>query len=183
MNKPNAPVGIVRAVPDDVGGIDEVQYQAWLATYPNSEFNITAEDIKARFRERRTPATVAKRRELLSRPPSGETRLVAKDGGKVVGFCTVINNTDKNQLQAFYILPAYQGIGIGTALWQEGRKLLDPHRGIEVWAAVYNTKAIKFYHGLGFEETGERDLDHQLTMKNGSIVPKLQMVRKVQSAS
>ena len=121
---------------------------------------------------------VAKRRELLAHPPLGETRLVAKDGARVVGFCTVINNADKNQLQALYILSSYQGMGIGTALWQEGRKLLDLRRDVEVWAAVYNAKAIRFYRGLGFEETGERDLDHQLTMKNGSIIPELRMIRK-----
>jgi len=183
MSKINALISIVRATPDDVGGIDEVQYQAWLATYPNDEFRVTAEDIEARFRSRRTPAMVAKRRALLASPQPGEMRLVAKDGNRVIGYCTVINNTEKNQLQALYITPECQGKGVGTALWQEGRKHLDPQRDIELWAAVYNTKAIGFYRHLGFEETGQRDLDHQLTMKNGAIIPELQMIRKAESAS
>ncbi len=156
----------------------DVRREAWITTYANQEYNITPEDIEYRFEAKATPEEMQKSRERLAHPKPGEKWYVAKDGTLVVGFCLVINNEGRNKLSSLYVLPRYQGRGIGTALWNKGRTHLDPQRDIEVWTAVYNAKAIAFYKKLGFEETGKRMEDPWLTMKNGAIIPELQLVLK-----
>ncbi len=174
---------ITPASPDDVLGMQDVFHKAWRATYPNVEYGITVEDIDERYKNRFDEERLAKRREQMINPPTGEQTFVARDGNLVVGVCRVINQPDKNQLQALYILPEYQGKGIGTALWEEGLKFLDPNRDIEVWVAVYNHRAIAFYHNLGFKETGEKDLDEDLKMPiSGNVIPEIHLIRKTESA-
>jgi GNAT superfamily N-acetyltransferase len=171
-------ITITPATSDDASGIEEVRYQAWLITYPNSEHHITVKDIEYRFRNRHSIEETKTRQERLAHPRPGEHWLVAKEGVLAVGFCLIINNAEKNELGALFVSPAYQGKGIGTALWQEGRKYLDSHRDIDVWTPVYNVNAIGFYRKLGFKETGKRHSDPWLTMKNGIIIPELQLVLK-----
>ncbi|MDO8590186.1 MAG: GNAT family N-acetyltransferase [bacterium] len=184
MKSTSAPIRITQATPEDVLGMQEVFYKTWLATYPNVEYGITVEDIRERWKNRLDDEYLAKRREQMANPPIGELTLAARDGNLVVGVCRVINLPNKNQLQALYVLPEYQGRGVGTTLWEEGRKFLDATRDIEVWVATYNTKAIAFYQHLGFRETGETDLDEHFKMPiSGNVIPEIGMVLKAEPAS
>lgn len=171
-------IDITIATPADVEGMQEVFYRGWLATYPNVEHGITVDDIEDRYKDRLSSEKLAQRREQAANPLEGQTTLVAKKGGKVVGLCRVSKHSDRNQLYAIYILPEYHGQGIGTAMWNAAEQYLDPAKHTVVEVATYNAKAIKFYEGLGFVDTGKRMSDPKFAMKSGAVIPEMEMRRE-----
>jgi ribosomal protein S18 acetylase RimI-like enzyme len=173
----NISIGI--ATPDDVVDIQEVFYKTWLATYPNEELGITVEDIEDRYKDRLSEDNIAKRKEQIATPPEGQTLLVARDDDRVIGICRVVRKSDRNQLQAIYVLPEYQGKGIGGELWEAAKKLFDKAKDTYVEVASYNANAIGFYKKLGFVETGRRFSDEKLKLKSGSVIPEIELVIKV----
>ena len=163
------------ASPEDVRGMQEVIYKTWLATYPNKKLGITVNDIEERFKAAFTEGTLAKRAERISNPAEGETLFFAKESDKVVGICCVVKSEENNRLQAIYVLPEYQGRGVGKLLWDEAQKVFDPEKDTVVAVATYNTQAIDFYERLGFSDTGRRFTEDKLKMKSGAIVPEMEM--------
>ena len=90
---------------------------------------------------------------------------VAEAGGRVVG----VTSLEGEMVQQLYILPGYQGIGIGSALLA----LAKPRRpgGLRLYAFQRNTRARTFYEHRGFvaiafgdgsdNEEGEPDVLYQ----------------------
>lgn len=161
----------------DIHGIQEVFYKTWLATYPNKKFGIKADDIKDRFKNSFSKQTFEKIWERIKNSIDEET-LIAKDKNKVIGVCRIVINKERNQLQAIYILPEYQGIGIGKLLWKETNKLFNLNKDIFVEVASYNKRAISFYKKLGFVSTGRKWLNEKYKMKSGAVIPEIEMVLK-----
>jgi ribosomal protein S18 acetylase RimI-like enzyme len=174
---------IARATPDDVLGIQDVTYRGWLATYPNAEHGITVDDIEDWYRDRHTEERIAQWRERMANPPDGETTLIAKEGGKIVGALRAIKHADRNQIYAIYVLPEHHGRGIGTAMWQKAQHYLDSNKHSIVEVAIYNTKAIMFYGRLGFTDTGKRMSNPRFKMKSGAVIPEMEMRREAETTS
>lgn len=159
----------------DMMGVQQVFYKTWLATYPNKEAGITKEDIEYKFEGRFTDEVLAKRWDRMQNTPDRHI-LLAKDGDTVAGVIVITNHSNKNQLQAIYILPEYQGRGIGKMLWQSAQQFIDTTKPTTVECATYNTKAIAFYEKLGFKDTGRRWQDDEtVRMRNGNIIPQMEM--------
>lgn len=171
------------ATPEDVKGMQEVFYKTWLATYPNEEVGITVDDIEDKFKDAFTEEILIRRAEQITHLPQGHALFFAKDGDTVVGLCRVIKSETENRLQAIYILPEYQGRGIGTLLWNEAKKVFDENKDIVVAVAEYNQNAINFYTKLGFEDTGKRWKDEKFTMKSGAQIPEMEMVKWAKKGS
>jgi len=175
-------ITIKDAVPEDVDGIQDVFYKTWLATYPNKEYGITVDDIEDRYKDRHSSEKIQKRKDDLENLPLNEKLLVAKDGGLVIGVCRLIKqdikNNIKNKLQAIYVLPEYQGIGLGRKLWEEGKKFFDPQKDTVVEVVIYNKNAIDFYSKLGFQDTGRRFKSEAFKLKSGAVFPEMEMVIK-----
>ncbi len=172
-------ITITKATPEDALAIQNVLYQTWLATYPNEEYGITVEDIEVRFKERFTDSFLAKRRQALACQNNDELFLVAKDGQEIIGICSATKSDDRNELMAIYVLPSYQGQGIGQMFWQEINKFFNPELDIFVCLAVYNFAAMKFYQKLGFVDTGRRFTQDRLKMPvSGNYIPEMEMVIK-----
>ena len=114
---------VSRATPEDVASIQDVLYRVWLTTYPNKTLGITVADIEEMYKDRNSEETLARITERIS--SASEITLVAKENGKVVGVCRVIRREDKDVMEAIYVLPEYQRLGIGSAIWREIEKLLD----------------------------------------------------------
>jgi ribosomal protein S18 acetylase RimI-like enzyme len=74
-----------------------------------------------------------------------------------------------------YVLPEYQGKGIGKLLWNELSKYLDINKETFVEVATYNENAIKFYEKLGFVDTNKRFTDERFRMRSGGIIPQMEM--------
>ncbi len=167
---------ITKAKPDDAEGIQNVFYNTWLATYPNEEHGVTLEDLKYRHRNMFIPENLEWRRKLIEDLNENELFLVARTGEKIVGVSYFKIEEDKNMVQAMYILPEYQGKGIGKMFWAEAKKFFDPEKDIYVEVVEYNTNAINFYKSLGFEDTGRKFTEERFRMKSGSIIPEMEMV-------
>ena len=173
-------IRILPASEEDVPGLQSVWHKTWLSTYPNEEAGITVEDIEDLYKDAYSEERMEKRRRQIRNPESGTVFLVAKDGEKVVGLCKARTDEEKNQLGALYILPEYQGRGIGGRLWKAAKESFDPTKDTYVEVAEYNAKAIAFYKKLGFSDTGRRFHDEKFIMKSGAILPEMEMVLKAE---
>jgi len=173
------PIEILPATSEDARGIHEVFYKTWLATYPNEEAGVTRDDIEDMYKDAFTDEALQKRVEWLERPPEGVKVLIAKDGERVIGVCTAIKREAENQLQTIYVLPEYQGRGIGTMLWQESEKFFDPEKDTVIDVADYNANAIKFYEKLGFADSGKPHRQNErFKMKSGAMISEMEMRKR-----
>lgn len=160
---------------EDAKGSIEVQYKAWLDTYPNEKAGITTDDIDDRYKDAFEGLKLERRQKVFTNPESYEKAIVAKDGDTVVGYCYVTKKDGKNQLTAMYILSEYHGQGIGTKMWEYIKDFFDEDNDIYVEVADYNEKAIAFYKKLGFVDTGRRWTDERFRMKSGHAIPEMEM--------
>ncbi len=168
-------IQVRNAVPQDVRGINNVLYQAWLVTYPNEEYGITREDIEDDYKDVFTEESIKKREENMRNIPEKQKRLVAVYEDKIVGVLTMVRNEDNNQLRTIYILPEFQGKGIGKMLYAEAIKFCDKNKKLIVQVATYNTNTIEFYEKLGFVDNGNRFTEERFRFKSGAIIPEMEM--------
>jgi ribosomal protein S18 acetylase RimI-like enzyme len=160
----------------DIYGIQQVFYKSWLHTYPNEEAGVTIEDIEDKFRDAFSEETLQKRKAYLLNLPEGVRFVIAKDEEQVVAICWQMKKAIVNLLQAMYVLPAYQGKGIGKLLWQDALLYFGKEKDIIVQVATYNTKAIAFYKKLGFIDTGKRYSEERHRMKSGAVITDMEMI-------
>lgn len=176
-NKEKPPVEILRQTPEDVEGATNVYYQAWLTTYPNEAAGVTREDIEDRFANSFSEEAMQRRRKYIENIGENELLLVAKENGKVIGVCGVLREDGINKLRTIYVLPEYQGKGIGSRMWEEAKKFLDKQNDTVVEVVDYNENAINFYKSKGFRDTGNRRQDEKFLMKSGAIFTEIEMRR------
>lgn len=165
-------------VPDDILALHNVYLTTWLATYPNQELNITKEDIEYKYEQALSPEKIDERKNKISQKGKNQIMLLVEYNNRVVGLCNAINKEEYNEIQAIYILPEYQGLGLGGALWEEAKKIFDLQKDIVVHVASYNDKAINFYQKMGFVGTGKIFFDERFKMRNGAMIPELEMIIK-----
>lgn len=170
-------VKITVAFPSDVYGIRAVQKATWLATYPNEVLGITREDIVSRFADDETPQGKQRMEERKARllDPNTHTS-VAKDGDTVIGFCMAQREGKSGRLGAIYLLPEYQGLGLGRKLADVALEWLGA-RDIFVNVVSYNQKAILFYERCGFVKTGKVVEDAVASLPSGKVLPEIEMMR------
>ncbi|HEX4799365.1 MAG TPA: GNAT family N-acetyltransferase [Candidatus Paceibacterota bacterium] len=169
-------IKITHATADDALGIQKVFYTTWLVTYPNKKIGITTKDIEVLFKDYTSPTKIARYSQELTQTPPNEQFLVAKVGDLVVGVCRTIIREKYNQLQAIYVLPEYQGKGVGTKLWDMAYTFFDTSKDTIVHVATYNIRAINFYRLLGFIDTGRRFTEerHRMPISN-VLIPEMEM--------
>jgi GNAT superfamily N-acetyltransferase len=83
--------------------------------------------------------------------------LVAEVEGEVVGFATLARLKDGDgELQAFYVLPEYQGQGVGSALWERSLEALgrEGFAGMQIWVLA-DVDAVAFYERRRCAKIGE----------------------------
>ena len=162
----------------DVDDIVEVRKQSWMATYPNADADITAEDIESiEFKSEKMKEQIEMQLEGIST----NHLWVAKRRNHVVGFCVagLGRNEEGNELHAIYVLPEVQGMGVGKALMNTALDWLDSGKDTYLWVTSYNQKAIEFYERFGFHKTHETKL-HELKTKP---VPKKMEIVKMMKRS
>lgn len=166
----------IPALPEHAEQIQDVFYHTWLATYPGNA-GITVDDVEDRFRNRMSAEKLAERRAEYANPPQGRHVFVALDGENVIGVCRLETETE-NRIKAIYVLPEYQGKGIGRQLWEKAKEYCDETKETRVAVATFNTNAIAFYTKLGFVDTGTRFTEERLRMKSGAEIPQMDMILK-----
>jgi ribosomal protein S18 acetylase RimI-like enzyme len=170
----NDAIQIIDATPEDASGIQIVQRETWLNSYPNSELGITKEDLEAKMNnnlEERTERRVKRIREDQS------THIwVAKNKERVIGFIEVVKLEEMNKIGALYILPEYQRRELGKQLMKKALDWLGSEKKISLEVVTYNQKAIDFYKSFEFVENGET-INEAAKLPSGKVLPEIRMIR------
>jgi ribosomal protein S18 acetylase RimI-like enzyme len=174
VNIMNCRIQISQATPNDVCSIHEVMYETFLRTYVNPKLGITKKHINEIIKPQLEDKDKKMRESFLRKRNKDSFLRVAKFGGVLVGVCSGHRNGDVATLKSLYVLPEYQGRGIGKKLWQSFQKWADV-TSYNLKVASYNRHAIDFYKKLGFRETGKEFIDKKFTFSDGVIIPQIEM--------
>jgi ribosomal protein S18 acetylase RimI-like enzyme len=128
---------ILEAKPDDAGEIARIHIDARREAMPDLARAHTDAETLAWF------ATV-----VGDRPSAW---WVARLQGRIVGYLRL----DRDGIDHLYVLPAWQGRGVGTMLLEKA-KALRPD-GLALFTFQKNTKARAFYESHGFRAVGFTD--------------------------
>ncbi len=145
-------IDIRRAEPGDAAAIADVHQEAWRGAYAGI---IPHKALTSMINRRgRTWWADAIRRAA--------SVLVVELGGEVVAYATLGRNRarelpQQGEIYELYVLPEYQGIGLGTRLFDAAREKLSAHglSGLVVWALEENDNALAFYSGAGGRDIAE----------------------------
>lgn len=169
-------ITIQDAVATDAEGIRSVQKQTWLATYPNPKRGISREDVESKIAQMQSGGTQRWAKRL--REDTSSHTWVVKDEDVVIGFISAQKLNEENKIRAMYLLPEYQGQGIGKQLMQKALDWLGDTKSISLEVVSYNDNAINFYKKFGFVESGETT-STSAHLPSGKDLPELLMVRIV----
>ena len=133
-----APVEVA-ALPDAAAAYAE-SWQASHATHCSPEF---LQKHNALYMEKKLREHLRQERRVFSISLAGET----------VG--ALVLDERENELNALYIRPAYQGIGLGKAAVRFTVETLDQERPMRVTVLCGNERAISLYASFGFTEIAE----------------------------
>ena len=147
----------------------------WLATYPSKEIGITKEDILSKDFDSEKKVS-AWRETIKVSGKKSKYVCVAKDKDKIVGFCKASKKKGFNELDVLYILPEYQGMGIGRKLLDRAVDWLGRKKKIFLKVAAHNKNAIGFYEKYGFVKTGLIKRDR---LVNGKVMPEAEMALRL----
>lgn len=145
-------IDIRKAEPGDAAAIASIHHAAWQGAYAGI---IPHRALGAMINRRGESWWAGAIRRAAS-------VLVVEVGGTVAGYATIGRNRSRDlkqqgEIYELYVKPEYQGIGLGTRLFQAARQRLDAHglKGLVVWALEENDNATSFYHGIGGRDVAE----------------------------
>jgi ribosomal protein S18 acetylase RimI-like enzyme len=135
---------IRKAIIEDSELIAAVAIATWVDTYaPDGLDNVFANYVLNRF----APQNIEKLIE-------NNNVYVAETEFGICGYALVsLSDNEKHEIETMYILPKFQGKGIGRKLMNA----IKTEYQSDLWlkCADYNPPALSFYRSLGFTETGE----------------------------
>ncbi|MFA6095122.1 MAG: GNAT family N-acetyltransferase [Candidatus Paceibacterota bacterium] len=170
---------VEKPIGEDVQGIEDVFYKTWLLMFPNQRYGITEEDIREYFKDIYSDVVDTQITKYIFSMPENELFLVAKENEVVVGICRAKKGSIHNELDVEYVLPEYQGRGVGSLFWEKVKNFLGNEKDTIVRVPIYNKRAIKFYTERGFVDTGKQILDERLRMPvSKNIIPEVELVLK-----
>jgi GNAT superfamily N-acetyltransferase len=139
-------VSIRHAKPADAEALSHVFESAWREAYRGIIPGVTLEKMLTRRGPRWWRSTVTRGRPLV----------VIDLGQGVAGYISYGRCRDRSlpaegEIDEFYLLPEYQGIGLGRRLFQAVRNdLRDKGMSrVAVWALADNERACAFYERMG----------------------------------
>ncbi|MBX9457045.1 MAG: GNAT family N-acetyltransferase [Rhizobium sp.] len=145
-------IEVRRADPQDAREIAALHRKVWISSYAGL------------IPHRPLVHMIERRREdwwrRATRGPS--TLLVLDVAGKIAGYATIGANRIKalkqeGEIYELYLLPEYQGIGLGSYFFRECRAILRALNmtGLVVWCLEDNENAITFYRAMGGMDVAE----------------------------
>lgn len=133
-----------RATTADVKGVQHVLSTTWRATYTNLQPK-TIEQVTAKWHSK----------EFLSNQIRKEKYYfpIALEGDEVVGIATSGTREEGViDLFRFYVLPAHQGRGIGSKLFEMVEQRYPDATKMKVYVDVNNSQGIEYYQRRGFKK-------------------------------
>lgn len=159
---------IREATPADAAAISRIQYDSWLATYPNEEAKITQEDVRVYLGD---PGEKEKKWEkTLNNLKEDEKVYVALDGEKVIGFCRIEKREKENYLNALYIDLAYEGTGMASKFAKQVSEYLGEDKPSMLEVAAYNDRAKAIYEHYGFQESERKVFPRGINGKEMELI-------------
>ena len=142
-----------KAIYEDYACIANIHFSSWNAAY--------AELLPATYvnKANSLPAKVKMWQKIIVHPDVSVW--IAYDDNKPqssVGFIGCFNKGDDCEITTLYVLPEYQGLGIGSQLMTtllEEVSNSTMHQ-LYLWVLETNTTAMRFYNKFGFVLSGER---------------------------
>jgi RimJ/RimL family protein N-acetyltransferase len=114
------------------------------------------------------PTKEANIRDWLETVMADDTlNVIAWHGDSAVGHVVLVGDDEDGYELAIFVLQAYQGAGIGTALVKTVLGAAESE-GIEnVWLSVerWNTPAVALYEKIGFETTGDERFEKMMALR------------------
>lgn len=140
------------AIASDRGAIRAVARDTWHDTYDELEPETIDETVDEWYADDALE-------EELERP--GTAFLVAEADGEVVGFTHGVVQKDEGDVLRMVVHPDHQREGIGTALHERLREDLEDFsmRRMRAIDLASNEGGQAFYERLGFERTGEGEVE------------------------
>lgn len=142
----NTTISIRRAKPGDLTMLAAVFDAAWREAYQGIIPGVALE----RFIAKRGPAAW---RAMIGR---GRGLAAMESGERIVAYAAYGRARDRSlraegEVDEIYVLPEYQGVGLGSRLFRAVRNDLSDHglTRVGVWALADNERARAFYEGLG----------------------------------
>jgi len=137
--------------PTDIPSVQRIAWTTWLAAYGGF---IPEVDMRTFFDQYYTADALEK---FCS---DDHARGFLADYDAVpAGFAKTARNTDDGRfyLNSLYVLPEYQGKGIGSRLLQASERFALTLHAPEVWLGVMmqNTAAVDWYRRIGFQFVSE----------------------------
>jgi ribosomal protein S18 acetylase RimI-like enzyme len=150
---------------DDLDPIRDVTWETWLAAY--TAF-IPESDLRSYFDSHYSLQDL---QTLFS--SESINGYVAVEGVNVVGYVRTQLNREENRfyVSSLYVLPAYQGKGIGSKLLKAAETCALKHDLDAVWLGVMvqNSSAVDWYKRIGFEFNREEPFTMGQTTVNHLI--------------
>ncbi len=138
---------IERAKVEEVDLIKDVLSKTWVATYADHLSHSTIEQVTTHWHDPRLL------RSQIEKP--GDYFAVAKDDGTVIGLITLIAlNRDELYLSRLYVLPAYQGKGVGTRLLNTAIASYPDASVVRLEVDQQNAKGHSYWRSQKFIDTG-----------------------------
>lgn len=132
---------------EDLPGIQNVLWKTWVDSY--SSF-IPEEDLKTYFKEHYDVNALT---ELLHFPPV--VGFVAEVDGQLAGFMRTTHEWEENRfyVSSLYVLPKFQGLGLGHKLMERAAEEAKKHLLDKIWLGVMtqNESALKWYQNMGYQ--------------------------------
>jgi ribosomal protein S18 acetylase RimI-like enzyme len=150
---------------EDTAAIQKVLFNTWVASY--ADF-IPMKDIQWYFNNYYSDVNFAR----INDDPL-TWNFVAEVKEFVVGYARGKINAEQNRfyLESLYVLPEFQGKGIGTDLLKivEEKALANQHGTIWLGVMVQNLPSLEWYRKLGFQDTEESPFQMGKTVVNHLI--------------
>ncbi|MBP7005658.1 GNAT family N-acetyltransferase [Patescibacteria group bacterium] len=165
------------AKPEDAARIAHVRHETWLATYPNAEAGVTREDIFAK--DFQSEDQIDRwRRGIESTKGTRKIWVARNEAGEVVGYGQGLKRETENEIGGMYVLPAYQGKGLGNKLMGAVIDWLGNDKPIALSVAVYSLQARELYKKFGFIDVDEPGAGP--IFASGATATSIKMVRPKQ---
>lgn len=136
-------------VKEDTKQVQDVAKKSWNATYEGIIPNKIQENfLKSAYND-----------EMMEWRLRNSLMMVAEADNTITGFAnfTPVNEQGHTELSAIYLLPEYQGEGMGSALLNAGIEKLRDVKEIHLDVEKDNTIGTTFYKAKGFKTVDEYD--------------------------
>jgi ribosomal protein S18 acetylase RimI-like enzyme len=130
----------------DIPAVQSITWETWMDAYASF---VPVEDLRAYFEEH---YSTRKLEDFLKGENSGG--FIAECDSVPAGYARTSFNRDEGRfyVQSLYVLPAYQGHGLGTKLLAASEERALDFRVDAVWLGVMvqNVRTVEWYRKIGF---------------------------------